>query len=77
VINIEIKKEQFKSYDGIHELVIIHSSHVRSLDIAQYILDMQSEIVMLKNIIEDYRQKEKKLEKIPKQTMKPSLEEEW
>jgi len=63
VINIEIKKEQFKSYDGIHELVIVHSSHVRSLEVAQYILDMQSEVLMLKNIIEDFRQKEKKLEK--------------
>jgi len=62
--NMEIKKEQFKSYDGIPELIISHSSHIRSIDVAQHILDLQSEITMLKNIIEDFRQKEKKLEKV-------------
>ncbi len=61
---MEIKKEQFKSYDGIHELIISHSSHIRSIDVAQHILDMQNEITMLKNIIEDFRQKEKKGERI-------------
>jgi len=64
VINMEIKKEQFKSYDGIHELVISHSSHIRSIDVAQHILDLQSEVIMLKNIIEDFRQKEKKSEQV-------------
>ena len=64
MINMEIKKEQFKSYDGIHELVISHSSHIRSIDVAQHILDLQSEVIMLKNIIEDFRQKEKKSEQV-------------
>ena len=64
MIDMEIKKEQFKSYDGIHELIISHSSHIRSIDIAQHILDMQSEVSMLKNIIEDFRQKEKRSEKV-------------
>ena len=64
MIDMEIKKEQFKSYDGIHELIISHSSHIRSIDVAQHILDMQNEITMLKNIIEDFRQKEKKGERI-------------
>ena len=61
---MEITKSQFKSYDGIHELIITHSSHVRSIDIAQHIIDTQNEVVMLKNIIEDLRQKEKKKEAI-------------
>jgi len=64
VINMEIKKEQFKSYDGLHELIISHSSHIRSIDVAQHILDLQSEVSMLKNIIEDFRQKEKKSEQV-------------
>lgn len=61
---MEITKSQFKSYDGIHELVITHSSHIRSIDIAQHIIDTQNEVVMLKNIIEDLRQREKKKEDI-------------
>jgi hypothetical protein len=61
---MEITKSQFKSYDGIHELIITHSSHVRSIDIAQHIIDIQNEVVMLKNIIEDLRQREKKKEAI-------------
>jgi len=64
VIFMEITKSQFKSYDGIHELIITHSSHVRSIDIAQHIIDIQNEVVMLKNIIEDLRQREKKKEAI-------------
>ena len=61
---MEITKSQFKSFDGINELIISHSNAVRSIDIAQHILDLQSEVTMLKNIIENFRQKEKKLEKI-------------
>ena len=61
---MEIKKSQFKSFSGINELIITHTNSVRTIDIAQYILDLQNEVVMLKNIIEDLRQKEKKLEKV-------------
>ena len=52
----------FKSYEGIHELIIKHSPHIRTIDIAQHILDTQNEVAMLKNIIEDFRIREKKLE---------------
>jgi len=61
---MEITKSQFKSFDGINELIITHNNSVRTIDVAQHILDLQSEIIMLKNIIEDFRQKEKKLEKV-------------
>ena len=64
MIFMEITKSQFKSYYGIHELVITHSPHIRSIDIAQHIIDTQNEVVMLKNIIEDLRQREKKKEAI-------------
>jgi len=59
---MEITKDMFKSYEGIHELIIKHSPHMRTIDIAQHILDTQNEVVMLKNIIEDLRIREKKLE---------------
>ena len=55
----------FKSYEGINELIILHNQGIRSIDIAQHILDTQDEVIMLKNIIEDFRQKEKKMEKAP------------
>ena len=61
---MEITKSQFKSFEGIHELIITHSSHIRSIDIAQHIIDTQNEVTMLKNIIEDMRQKEKKKEAV-------------
>jgi|TARA_B110000495_G_scaffold66557_1_gene56707 hypothetical protein len=61
---MEITRDMFKSYEGIHELIIVHSSSVRSIDLAQHILDTQNEVSMLKNIIEDFRQKEKRAEKI-------------
>lgn len=61
---MEITKSQFKSFEGIHELIITHSSHIRSIDIAQHIIDTQNEVTMLKNIIEDMRQKEKKKETV-------------
>ena len=61
---MEITKSQFKSFEGIHELIITHSSHIRSIDIAQHIIDIQNEVTMLKNIIEDMRQKEKKKEAV-------------
>ena len=61
---MEITKSQFKSFDGINELIITHNNSVRTIDVAQHILDLQSEVIMLKNIIEDFRQKEKKLEKV-------------
>ena len=59
---MEITKDMFKSYEGIHELVIKHSPHIRTIDVAQHILDTQKEVAMLKNIIEDLRTKEKKIE---------------
>ena len=61
---MEITKSQFKSFEGIHELIITHSPHIRSIDIAQHIIDIQNEVTMLKNIIEDMRQKEKKKETV-------------
>ena len=61
---MEITKSQFKSFEGIHELIITHSQHIRSIDLAQHIIDTQNEVTMLKNIIEDMRQKEKKKEAI-------------
>ncbi len=61
---MEITKSQFKSFEGIHELIITHSPHIRSIDIAQHIIDTQNEVTMLKNIIEDMRQKEKKKEAV-------------
>jgi len=61
---MEITKSQFKSFEGIHELIITHSPHIRSIDVAQHIIDTQNEVTMLKNIIEDMRQKEKKKEAI-------------
>jgi len=61
---MEITKSQFKSFEGIHELIITHSPHIRSIDIAQHIIDIQNEVTMLKNIIEDMRQKEKKKEAV-------------
>lgn len=62
--HMEITKSQFKSFEGIHELIITHSPHIRSIDLAQHIIDTQNEVTMLKNIIEDMRQKEKKKEAI-------------
>lgn len=59
---MEITKSQFKSFDGINELIITHTNSVRTIDIAQHILDLQNEVAMLKNIIEDLRQREKKME---------------
>ena len=61
---MEITKSQFKSFEGIHELIITHSPHIRSIDLAQHIIYTQNEVTMLKNIIEDMRQKEKKKEAI-------------
>ena len=61
---MEITKSQFKSFKGINELVITHSPHIRSIDIAKHIIDIHNEVVMLKNIIEDLRQREKKKEDI-------------
>ena len=61
---MEIKKSQFKSFSGINELIITHGPHVRSIDIAQHILDLQNEVIMLKGIIQDLKQKEKKTEKV-------------
>jgi hypothetical protein len=60
---MEIKKSQFKSFSGINELIITHGPHIRSIDVAQHILDLQNEVVMLKEIIQDLKQKEKKTEK--------------
>tara|TARA_B110001454_G_scaffold154202_1_gene143481 strand:+ start:65 stop:247 length:183 start_codon:yes stop_codon:yes gene_type:complete len=59
---MEITKDMFKSYEGTHELIIRHSSHIRTIDVAQHIIDTQNEVAMLKNIIEDFRIREKKLE---------------
>ena len=59
---MEITKDMFKSYEGTHELIIKHSPHIRTIDVAQHIIDTQNEIAMLKNIIEDFRIREKKLE---------------
>jgi hypothetical protein len=61
---MEITKHQFKSFDGINELIITHSPAIRTIDVAQHIIDLQNEITMLKNIIEDFRIKEKKSEKV-------------
>jgi len=59
---MEITKDMFKSYEGAHELIIKHSPHVRTIDVAQHIIDTQNEVTMFKNIIEDFRTREKKLE---------------
>ncbi len=61
---VKITKDMFKSYEGINELIITHNQGIRSIDIAQHILDTQNEVAMLKNIIEDFRQKEKRSEKV-------------
>ena len=61
---MEITKSQFKSFKGINELIITHSPHIRSIDIAQHIIDIQNEVAMLKNIVEDLRQREKKKEAV-------------
>jgi hypothetical protein len=61
---MEITKHQFKSFDGINELIITHSPAIRTIDVAQHIIDLQNEVTMLKNIIEAFRQKEKKSEKV-------------
>ena len=61
---MEITKSQFRSFSGINELIITHTAAIRTIDIAQHILDLQNEVTMLKNIIEDFRQKEKKSEKV-------------
>ena len=61
---MEITKQQFKSFDGINELIIVHGPHVRTIDVAQHILDLQNEVVMLKGIIQDLKQREKKIEKV-------------
>lgn len=61
---MEIKKQQFKSFEGINELIITHGPHVKSIEIAQYIIDLQNEVVMLKDIIQDLKQREKKTEKV-------------
>lgn len=62
--NMEITKHQFKSFDGINELIIEHGPHIRSIDVAQYILDLQNEVIMLKDIVQDLKQREKKIEKV-------------
>lgn len=59
---MELTKSMFKSFTGLNELIITHPPHVRTIDVAQHILDLQNEITMLKNIVEDYRQKDKKNE---------------
>jgi UDP-2,3-diacylglucosamine pyrophosphatase LpxH len=61
---MKITKQQFKSFDGINELIIVHGPHVRTIDVAQHILDLQNEVVMLKDIIQDLKQREKKVEKV-------------
>tara|TARA_B110000116_G_C16661942_1_gene502176 strand:+ start:755 stop:961 length:207 start_codon:yes stop_codon:yes gene_type:complete len=61
---MEITKHQFKSFDGINELIITHSPAIRTIDVAQHIIDLQNEVIMLKNIIEDFRIKEKKSEQV-------------
>jgi len=61
---MEITKHQFKSFDGINELIITHSPAIRTIDVAQHIIDLQNEVTMLKNIIEDFRIKEKKSEQV-------------
>ncbi len=61
---MEITKQQFKSFDGINELIIVHGPHVRTIDVAQHILDLQNEVIMLKDIIQDLKQREKKVEKV-------------
>lgn len=61
---MEIKKSQFKSFSGINELIITHGPHIRTIDIAQHILDLQNEVIMLKEIVQDFKQREKKIEKV-------------
>ena len=61
---MEITKHQFKSFDGINELIIVHGPHVRTIDVAQHILDLQNEVIMLKEIVQDFKQREKKIEKV-------------
>ena len=59
---MEIIKSMFKSFSGLNELIITHPQHIRTIDVAQHILDLQDEVTMLKKIVEDYRQKDKKNE---------------
>ena len=61
---MEITKSQFKSFSGINELIITHGPHIRSIDVAQHILDLQNEVIMLKSIVQDLKTKEKKIEKV-------------
>lgn len=58
-MNMEIFRHMFKSFYGVNELIIKHPPHIRTIDLAQYILDLQSEVVMLKNIVVDLRRHEK------------------
>ena len=58
-MNMEIFNHMFKSFYGVNELIIKHPPHIRTIDIAQYILDLQSEVAMLKNIVVDLRKREK------------------
>jgi len=64
MIFMEITKSQFKSFSGINELIITHGPHIRSIDVAQHILDLQNEVIMLKSIVQDLKTKEKKIEKV-------------
>ena len=61
---MEITKSQFKSFSGINELIITHGPHVRTIDVAQHILDLQNEVIMLKEMVQDFKQREKKIEKV-------------
>ena len=38
--------------------------NLRTIDIAQHILDLQNEVIMLKGIVQDLKQREKKIEKV-------------
>jgi hypothetical protein len=58
---VEILKSWFKSFGGINELIITHPSYIQTSELAQQVLDNQEELKMLKNIIVDMKQREKKM----------------
>ena len=57
---VEILRSMFKSFGNNNELIITHPTYIQTSVMAQQILDNQEEIKMLKSIIVDLKQREKK-----------------
>ena len=60
---VEILRSMFKSFGNNNELIITHPTYIQTSVMAQQILDNQEEIKMLKSIIVDLKQREKKNDK--------------